>query len=461
MSTAVEIASQIRSGRRRATDVVRAALESAEASQGDLNAFTLIDHDGAIARADAIDILVDRGTDPGPLAGVPIALKDLIDQTGLPNTRGSGFPAETPTHSATVVRRLGASGAIIIGRTGLHEFAFGFTSENHWFGPVRNPWDIATSPGGSSGGSAAAVAAGVVPISIGTDTGGSVRVPASMCGIFGLKVTHGRVPLTGVYPLATSFDTVGPMATNSDDLAAAYLSIAGDDPQDPWSRPVNVERPRSMDSPQGLRLGIVRQWFEPPHANHIATKIATFVERCAAAGFTIVEIDDESLRPSHAVTMASRAEILDVHRDRFALHPDRYGPDVRKRLVESQGVTVDHMVESARWIARARGTVDRIQAEGFTIMVCPTVGVQAKHIGIDDVDIDGTRVFHRIPLAEFTAPINAIGVPALSVPIHGSGTPPVSVQLIGPAWSEGRLLSVSRWLEDHGLIGFDPPPLTF
>ena len=461
MTSAVEIASQVRSGRRLAVDIVRRALEAADASQSELNAFTLIDHEGAMARAEGIDVLVERGTDPGPLAGVPVGLKDLVDQAGLPNTRGSGFPPETPGHSAAVVRRLGAAGAVIIGRTGLHEFAFGFTSENHWFGPVRNPWDTETSPGGSSGGSAAAVAADIVPVSIGTDTGGSVRVPAALCGVFGLKVTHGRVPLSGVYPLVPSLDTVGPLASNIEDLAATYVTIAGDDRTDPWTRPVDVERPRKMESPNGLRLGVVEQWFEPPHTRHISGEISTFLDRCATAGFEIVEVNEESLRPIRAVTMASRAEILDIHRDRFARNPERYGPDVRIRLEESLGVTVDDMVEAASWSARARGTVARLHADGITALVAPTVGVEAKHIGVDDVDIDGTAVFHRVPLADFTAPINAIGVPSLAMPLTGSGSPPVSVQLIGAAWSEATLLSIGGWCEANNLVGFTPPPLTF
>ncbi len=461
MTSAVEIASQVRSGRRRAVDIVQRALEAADASQGGLNAFTLIDHEGAMARAEGIDVLVERGTDPGRLAGVPVGLKDLIDQAGLPNTRGSGFPPETPGNSATVVRRLGAAGAVIIGRTGLHEFAFGFTSENHWFGPVRNPWDTETSPGGSSGGSAAAVAADIVPVSIGTDTGGSVRVPAALCGVFGLKVTHGRVPLSGVYPLVPSLDTVGPLASNIEDLTAAYVTIAGDDRTDPWSRPIDVERPVNVESPNGLRLGVVQQWFEPPHTRHISDEISTFLERCAGAGFEIVEVDEEALRPVLAVTMASRAEILDIHQERFTRHPERYGPDVRLRLEESLGVTVDDMVEAATWSARARGTVARLHADGITALVAPTVGAEAKHIGVDTIDIDGTAVFHRVPLAEFTAPINAIGVPSLAMPLTGSGTPPVSVQLIGAAWSEAMLLSIGRWCEANDLVGFTPPPLTF
>jgi len=459
--SAVEIGSQVRTGRVRAASIVQEAIEAAERSQPDLNAFTLIDHEGAMARAEAIDALVEQGKDPGPLAGVPVGLKDLIDQAGLPNTRGAAFPAPTPAHSATVVRRLGAAGAVIIGRTSLHEFAFGFTSENPWFGPVRNPWDLDSSTGGSSGGSAAAVASGVVPISVGTDTGGSVRVPAGLCGIFGLKVTHGRVPLTGVYPLVGSFDTVGPLARRVDDLAAAYLAMAGDDPSDPWSLPVAVERPRTLDDPASLRLGVVMQWLEAPHTRHIAHEITRFLDRCASAGCEVTEVDEPSLRPISELTMASRAEVLEVHGECFEKHPERYGDDVRLRLAESQRVSVSDMVTAQRWIRRAQATVARLHTEGYSALIAPTVGVQAKLIGVDDVDIDGTAVFHRVPLASFTAPVNAVGVPSLAMPILGSGAPPVSVQLIGAAWSEGHLLAIAQWMESTGIVGFDPPPLHF
>jgi aspartyl-tRNA(Asn)/glutamyl-tRNA(Gln) amidotransferase subunit A len=461
MRSAIEIGSQVRTGRLKAEHVARHALDAAERSQASLNAFTLIDAEGAMTRARAIDMLVAQGKDPGPLAGVPVALKDLMDQAGLPNTRGGSFPVELSENSATVVRRLGGAGAVIIGRTNLHEFAFGFTSENHWFGAVHNPWDLETSTGGSSGGSAAAVAAGVVPLAIGTDTGGSVRVPAALCGVFGLKVTHGRAPLTGIYPLVASFDTVGPLARSVDDLIAGYLAIAGDDPNDPWSKPVLVDHPPSSVDPSTIRIGIVKQWFDTVHTNETAEAIDTFLDRCTDLGFSTAIIDDDALQPTPEVTQASRAEVLNVHRDRFAEHPDRYGPDVRIRLEESAGVTTDDMVTAARWISAAKAAVARLQNDGPILLVAPTTGVRSKTIGVDDVDIDGTAVFHRIPLANFTAPINAIGIPSLSMPIMATGAPPISVQIIGPAWSEALLLATAQHLEIEGVVGFSPPPHQF
>ncbi|MDQ3783275.1 MAG: amidase, partial [Actinomycetota bacterium] len=196
--TARGIAAAVRSGQRRAVEVVAECLH--RIGDDPLNAFTLITADAAMADAATVDAAVAAGEDPGPLAGVPVAVKDLIDQAGLPNTAGSSFPPAVPDQDATVIGRLRRFGAVPVGRTGLHEFAFGFSSENPWFGAVRNPWDRTISPGGSSGGSGAAVGAGWVPVALGTDTGGSVRVPAALCGVVGLKVTHGAVPTTGVYP---------------------------------------------------------------------------------------------------------------------------------------------------------------------------------------------------------------------------------------------------------------------
>ena len=196
MDSISDLAGAVRRGERSAIETVGAALDAAEASQPDLNAFTTVDRDGALASAASIDEQIARGQNPGPLAGVPIGLKDLIDQAGVPTTNGAVFETRPATASAVVVQRLENAGAVIIGRTGLHEFAFGFTSENQHFGPVRNPWDLSLSPGGSSGGSAAAVAAGIVPAAIGTDTGGSVRVPAAGTAPWGRAVARSVASLS-------------------------------------------------------------------------------------------------------------------------------------------------------------------------------------------------------------------------------------------------------------------------
>jgi Asp-tRNA(Asn)/Glu-tRNA(Gln) amidotransferase A subunit family amidase len=456
--TASETAEQVRSGRLRATDVVEAALEAAVATHDDLNAFTLIDRSGALARAEGIDRLVASGRDPGPLAGVPIGLKDLIDQTGLPNSRGAGFPPVVPEHSATVVRRLGAAGAVIIGRTGLHEFAFGFTSENHFFGPVRNPWDLSTSPGGSSGGSGVAVAAGITQIGIGTDTGGSVRVPAALCGVFGLKVTHGRVPLTGVYPLAPSLDTVGPIATTVADISASYLVMAGYDPADGWSAPVDPIPPR-RGKPEHMTIGVVRQWCESgPTSSKVRAGLEAFIAGAEAAGFEVREIDEPLFKPPERLGAAAGPEILSIHGQQFEEHPEGYGPLTRERLSLAGEATIGDVIEADAWSAMARNRIGALSRSGVDVLVCPTVGGLRKVIGEPDMNIDGETFFHRALLASFTSPMNRMGVPALAAPVAGFDGPPPSIQLIAPMWHEHIILEFAALLEAAGVLRSGHPP---
>ena len=460
MRAATDIAAQVRTGRIRAADVVGQALEAAERAHQELNAFTLIDPSGAMHRAEAIDRLVAAGADPGPLAGVPIALKDMIDDAGMPTTAGASFPTSLARHSATVVRRLGAAGGVIIGRTGLHEFAFGFTSENPWFGAVRNPWDVATSAGGSSGGSAAAVAAGVVPIGIGTDTGGSVRVPAAMCGIVGLKVTHGRVPLSGVHPLVESLDTVGPLGRSVADVALAYLTMAGDDPSDPWSAAEPVGSPQPIDLAD-VRLGVVSQWLAPPSSDEVTAGLQVFVDRCRDAGATLEFLDVPSLEPPDAVYRAIGPEIIAVHGERYSAHPERYGPDVGLRIEQAATATAEDLLEAQRWAAQARSVIARARSDGFDALVSPTVGALTKTIGVDTVTVSGGEVPHREALSTYTAPINRIGVPALALPVVGTERQGMSIQLVGPMWSEAELLAIGSALESSNVTAVVPPPIFF
>ena len=281
------IARAVRSGERTAREVVERYLGVAEARDPDLNAFTELDPEGALRQAD----LVDAGPRTGPLCGVPIALKDLIDHAGHVTTAGSAFYRHEATVSAPVVDRLEAAGAIIMGRTGLHEFAYGFSSENPWSGPVRNPWDRELSPGGSSGGSAAAVAAGMAPAALGTDTGGSVRVPAAMCGIVGLKVTHGRIPLTGIFPLAGSLDTVGPLTTTVGDARLLFRAMKGFDRSDPWSVPVD-DPPRRPPVMEKLRMAVPSAWLRDVTTSDATLRsFAQFCDRLRRLGVTVDEVD--------------------------------------------------------------------------------------------------------------------------------------------------------------------------
>lgn len=419
---------------------IREALDAAHATQATLNAFTFIDDERALARAGEIDATIRRGEHPGPLAGMPIGLKDLIDQEGRTTTAGSAFYRRQATESAPVVTRLEAAGAVIIGRTGLHEFAFGFSSENPHFGPVRNPWDPDTSPGGSSGGSGAAVGAGITPVSIGTDTGGSVRVPAALCGCLGLKVTHGRIPLTGIFPLALSIDTVGPLADTIDNLDAVYRVMSADDTAEPDLAP--------------LKLGIPQPWFDlAPMDETVALAFDQSIAGLRDLGHSIFPVEMPDVLPAPELIHAIAGEINDVHRD-FRAKDLTYGDDVAKRLDECAGVSPQEIQAGRDWQLMIR----RHFAEAFTtvdLLITPTSPAMRKKIGDDSI---GNR-HYRAVLSWFSAIVNHSLCPAIALPLADSGEPPVSLQAIGSPGSETRLIGFGRSLESAGLTGFSPAPL--
>lgn len=450
--SAERIAAEVRKGDRSARDTVAGSLITARAQQERLNITTLIDEERALARAEELDRLVGSGVDPGPLAGVPVALKDIIDHAGRPTTCGSNFYREIPERSAKVVDRLEAAGAVIVTRTGMHEFAYGFSSENEWTGPVRNPLDPMLSTGGSSGGSAAAVAAGQVPMAVGTDTGGSVRVPAALCGIFGLKVTHGRIPLSGVFPLAATLDTVGPLAASVGDLALIYLVMAGHDPTDPWSAPRPVVTP-SGGRPDltGVRIGIPLRWLdEAPVTDEVADGFATAVGRIQAAGASIEELDDDELCPPGMLAELAGAEIANVHRVWFE-EGRPYGSEVAGRIVTALRVTLDDYVAAQAWRSKIRNRA-ALAFAGCDLIATPATGATRKVIGEDQIATTRGKVSYRPVLSWFTGLVNAIGCPALVGPLAAEGIPPVSLQLIAPWWQEHRLLEVAATLVDRGVL---------
>lgn len=455
-SSATVVAAEVRKGERSARDSVAGALHRLETEQDRLNVATLIDGERAILRAEEIDRVVENGGDPGPLAGVPVALKDLVDHAGRPTTCGSSFYRRVPDSSATVVDRLEAAGAVVVARTGLHEFAFGFSSENQWFGPVRNPLDPATSPGGSSGGSAAAVAAEQVPLAIGTDTGGSVRVPAALCGVLGLKVTHGRVPLTGVFPLAPSLDTVGPLAASSADLGLAYTVMAGYDPADPWSAFHPVVRPAgSPPDLKGVRIGIPVPWVdEAPTTEEVAEAFADVMARIQGLGAEVVEVEDPELAPPGMALELLSAEVASLHR-RWWDEGRRYGTEVAERLASAMETTLEDYVAAQAWRARLR-TRAAMAFSSVTFLATPAAGATRKVIGEDSILTSHGETHYRPVLAAFSSLVNHMGCPALVAPIRAGTRPAPALQLIAPWWQEHRLLELASTLENAGVVGAVP-----
>lgn len=410
----------------------------ANATQGTLNAFISIDDERALSRAAEIDQRLHRGEDVGPLAGVPIALKDIIDHEGRVTTSGSAFYAKTAERTASAVTRLEEAGGVIIGRTNLHEWAFGFNSENDHWGAVRNPWDLDTSAGGSSGGSGAAVAAGITPIAIGTDTGGSVRVPAALCGAYGLKVTYGKIPTDGVFPLVPSVDTVGPITDSIDATATSYRVLSGDTTPEPERR--------------SLRLGVPEPWFErAPIAPEVSSAFDAAIHGLEQLGHEVHVIDMPDTFPSSRI-MGALEEVAVVHRE-FRIQGQHYGKSVEERIVAVEELTQEEIAESREWqrmlrqrFADAFGTVDAL--------ITPTTPAMRKVIGDPMI---GEKE-HRAVLSHFSAIVNHALLPAIALPLAGTGAPPASLQIIGDLDSEPLLLGLGRWLEETGMVAFTPAP---
>jgi aspartyl-tRNA(Asn)/glutamyl-tRNA(Gln) amidotransferase subunit A len=326
---------------------------------------------------------------------------------------------------------------VVIGRAGLHEWAFGFSSENPHWGVIRNPWDATTSPGGSSGGSAVAVASGLTPIAIGTDTGGSVRVPAALCGTFGLKVTHGRISLDGVFPLVPSIDTVGPLANSVDNLSHAYRLMSDD------TRPEPVA--------DRLRLGVPQPWVEDgPVSEEVRKAFQRTLDQLAALGHAVSPVEVAGFGPSRELIWAIAEEVCDVHRD-FRARGELYGEDVARRLDEAESTTTSERRAGRDWQGKMRQLLASALAD-HDLLVTPTVPVRSKVIGEEMI---GDR-HYRAVLSYFSAVVNHTLHPAIALPLTGTGSPPLSLQAIGPMGSEPLLIGFARSLESSGISSFKP-----
>ncbi|MBT8213493.1 MAG: amidase [Acidimicrobiia bacterium] len=413
---------RVATGQASTAELVSEALSRARRSQLTTNAFTQLPETSTVGS--------------GPLSGIAVAVKDLIDQASLATTAGSSFLREPASSTAPCLRNLEAAGVTLLGRTNLHEFAFGFSSENDWFGPVRNPLDPATSAGGSSGGSAAAVAAGVVPAAIGTDTGGSVRVPAALCGVVGLKVTHGSIDTSGVFPLAPSLDTVGPIAASVADASIIHAALTG-------SASLTAPEPAPIS---GVRVGVPHPWVTGPTTPEVREAFVDALDHMADLGARITEIDLADLEPPGLISPGANFEVAGIHRGWFESDPSRYGPQIRDRLAAALAVSPAEHAESLRWRAASRSTAASA-FQDVDVLATPTVGAMTKRIGEDMIDVGGTSLHYRTVLSHFTALVNHLGLPALALPLKAPGLPPPSLQLIGGAGSERRLLAIGLALE--------------
>ncbi len=445
------------SGEIPSVDATSAYLERIDRLDGSIGAYWTIDADGALAQAAQADAALQDGRQLGALHGLPVALKDNIDTAGLRTTNGAAFLADRiPDEDAEVTRRLRAAGAVILGKLAMHELAFGATSQNEHYGPARNPWDTERVPGGSSGGSGAAVAAGLCAAALGSDTGGSVRIPAALNGISAIRPTSGRISIRGVFPITWTLDTVGPMARTVSDLAALLEVLAGYDPGDPFSvdAPAETYREALGKGIDGLRIGVPRGFFFEDVDDDIVRLVEAAAEVLGSAGASVEEVDlpgtDDAVE---AATTMIRAEALAIHRQRLAEDPGGFGEDVRRRLRLGESVTgVDYAEARQRarlWRRRVKRALEQVD-----ILLTPSTGTTAPPA--DSEMIETTRRLVRLTYGWSLA-----GLPALSVPCGFSGAGlPVGLQLAAAPLGEATVLRagaayqhVTDWhLREPGLV---------
>ena len=449
---ALGIAADIRARRVTAREVTARALERIRARDPSLNCFTGVLGESALQDAEFVDAAFAGGGEPGPLAGVPFAVKNLFDVAGLTTLAGSKINAGHPkaTRDATVVARLRSAGAVLLGTLNMDEYAFGFTTENSHHGPTRNPHDLTRVAGGSSGGSGAAVAAGLVPLALGSDTNGSIRVPAALCGVFGLKPTYGRLSRSGAALFGMSFDHVGPLATSVRDLAAAYDVMQGPDVTDPVcaDRPLEACLPRLEEGTGDLRIAVADGHF----ASRGEPDVFAAVERVAKAlgaerRVTIPEND----RARAAATIITAAEGASLHMDDLRSRPLDFDPMTRDRFLAGALVPAALYVRAQRFRAWYRERVREIFRE-VDVLLAPTTPFPALRIGQDTITVAGAQVPARPMLGLYTQPLSFIGLPVISVPAAGARPLPLGVQLVAAPWNEAALFRVAAVLERAGVV---------
>ena len=471
------IAADVRSGRRSAAEVLEEHLGRIAEREGSVHAFNLVTADAARQRAEQLDRAVAAGGDPGPLAGVPVALKDLICTRGVPTTCSSRIlEGWVPPYDATVVSRLAGAGAVFVGKANMDEFAMGSSTEHSAFGPTRNPHDLARVPGGSSGGSAAAVAAGFAAASLGSDTGGSIRQPAALCGVVGVKPTYGLVSRYGLVAFASSLDQIGPFATTVADAAGTFDVIGGHDPADSTSLDRPTPRVLSVldEGIAGLTVGVVRELLDGADADVVA-RIRAAAEVCAAAGARVEEVSvpevalglsayyliapaeaSSNLARYDGVRYGLRVEAPDAASMNVATRTAGFGAEVKRRIM------LGTYALSAGYYDAYYGQALRVRTriiEGFErayrtcdVLLGPTSPTTAFPLGerLDD------------PLAMYlsdvcTIPSNLAGHPAISVPFGTGGDGlPVGAQLLAPALGESVLFRAAAVLEAGAPPAGDP-----
>jgi aspartyl-tRNA(Asn)/glutamyl-tRNA(Gln) amidotransferase subunit A len=462
--SATEVAEAIRHRRVSPTEVVGALLQRIERLNPRLNAFLTVTADLAQRQAQAAEDAVARGDALGPLHGVPLAYKDLYATAGIRTTAGSAILRDwIPDEDAAAIARLRAAGAICLGKLHTQEFAYGATGMNPHYGHCRNPWDTERMPGGSSSGSGAAVAAGLCFGALGSDTGGSIRIPASFCGIVGLKPTYGRVSRVGVVPLAWSMDHLGPLTRTVADAALMLQIIAGHDPRDPASsrRPVPDYRAALGQGVRGLRVGVVRRHFFDRLDPQVAAAAEGALDTLRALGAAIVEVDIPHLREAGPVSTALLfAEAASYHERWFPERAAEYSPEVRDRLLLGRTLAATDYLRAAR-ARRLLVQEFRTALAEADVLVAPTVAFPPPRLDEPTVTLGDRAEDVPVAVVQLTRPHNVVGLPTLAVPAGFTRERlPVGIQIAGRPFDEVMVLRVGHAYEQATPWHRERPPET-
>ncbi|MFN3854567.1 MAG: AtzE family amidohydrolase [Phreatobacter sp.] len=450
--TASALAAGIREGRFTARAVAEAHLARIAVADGRIGAFTAVTAERALAEADAVDARRRAGAPLGPLAGVPYAVKNLFDIAGLPTLAGARINRDhaPAVRDAFLIRKLTAAGAVLLGALNMGEYAYDFTGENAHDGPSRNPHDPGHMTGGSSGGSGAAAAAGFVPVALGSDTNGSIRVPASLCGLFGLKPTYGRLSRAGTFPFVASLDHLGPLARSTADCAAFHDAMTGFDPDDAacQARPAPPLLPEVGRGIGGLRIARAGGYFARMQ-HPAATEALDRVAAALGAGTVEVPMAEEARAAAFLITMSEGGTL---HLPRLRERPQDFDPETRDRLIAGA-------LLPAAWVAEAQKLRRAYRAamldlfRDVDVILAPATPTRAPVLGQKTFALDGQPVPVRANLGLFTQPFSFIGLPVMAVPVWTEGERlPIGVQVIAAPWREDVVVRVAGHLEQAGIV---------
>ena len=449
-----EAVAAVRSGRLSARMIAEASLARIErlngGPDGGLNAYRLVLAERALAEAARVDAEIREGRDPGPLAGAPYGVKDLFDVAGQPTAAGSKIGLEAPpaARDGVLVERVRRAGGVLLGLQVMDEYAYGFTTQNAHHGATRNPHDRERTAGGSSGGSAAAVAAGLGSFALGSDTNGSIRVPSSFCGIFGVKPTFGRLPRTGSFPFVFDLDHLGPFARSVADLAAVYDVLQGHDAGDPACvvRPAEPVSPGLGAAPP-LRVGVLEGWFHDMAGPDAQAAVVAAAQALGARGRVTLEGAETARSAAFLITAASGANL---HRANLRERPQDFDPATRGRLLAGGLLPADAVIQAQR--LRRRFYDEAMAAfDDFDLLLAPATPVPAPRHDEERIVINGAEMPTRPNLGVLTQPISAIGLPVVAAPLRAACGLPIAVQLIAPPWREDLAFAAAARLEAVGL----------